>query len=71
MDISLPTLLTEKQVAQYLQVSEKKLQKDRYRGEGIPYVKIGHLVRYREIDIYILSSRVHYIANSLTTLYQH
>jgi len=40
-------LYNEIQIAEYLGISKKKLQKDRCRNEGIPYVKIGSSVRYR------------------------
>jgi excisionase family DNA binding protein len=39
-------LLTEKQIAKALQVSIPKLRKDRVEQKGIPYFKIGNLVRY-------------------------
>jgi hypothetical protein len=39
-------LLTEKQIAKALQVSIPKLRKDRVKQTGIPYFKIGNLVRY-------------------------
>ena len=40
-------LYNETQLAEYLGISKKKLQKDRCRNEGIPYIKIGSLVRYK------------------------
>lgn len=40
-------LLTAKEVADYLSISPDALAQDRFRGEGIPYVKIGSRVRYR------------------------
>jgi hypothetical protein len=39
-------LLTPKQTAQRLNVSERKLERDRLIGSGPPYVKLGALVRY-------------------------
>jgi hypothetical protein len=39
-------LLKEKEVAETLQVSIPKLRKDRVKQVGIPYFKIGNLVRY-------------------------
>lgn len=45
------TLLTPTQLAQRWNCSIKKLDADRLRGTGCPYVKIGRLVRYRAIDI--------------------
>jgi len=42
---------TEQQLADRWQVSDKKLQADRWRGVGVPYVKIARTVRYRLSDI--------------------
>lgn len=39
-------LLKEYEVAEKLQVSIPKLRKDRVKQVGIPYFKIGNLVRY-------------------------
>ncbi|MGP4058439.1 helix-turn-helix domain-containing protein [Mycobacterium sp. 4D054] len=40
-------LLTAKEVADYLSISPDALAQDRFRGDGIPFVKIGSRVRYR------------------------
>jgi hypothetical protein len=45
------TLLTPGQLADRWHCSVKKLDADRLRGTGCPYVKIGRLVRYRATDI--------------------
>ncbi len=45
-------IFTEKECAELLKISVKKLQKDRCNRVGIPYVKLGGSVRYREQDIY-------------------
>ena len=39
-------LITEKEVAEMLQVSIPKLRLDRVKQRGLPYFKIGNLVRY-------------------------
>jgi len=44
-------LLTELDLATRWSCSIKKLQADRLKGVGIPYVKIGRLVRYRIEDV--------------------
>ena len=44
-------LLDQKQVARIIRMSTKFLEARRVRGGGIPYVKIGRLVRYRRADI--------------------
>lgn len=48
---SAPVFLTERALAQRWEVSVKLLQKKRYSGEGVPYVKLGRLVRYRLKDV--------------------
>lgn len=44
-------LLNEIMVAQLLGVSVQKLQRDRWAGRSIPYVKLGRAVRYRVEDV--------------------
>jgi len=39
-------LITEKELAEKLQVSIPKLRLDRVKQRGIPYFKIGNLCRY-------------------------
>lgn len=52
--------LKSEDVAEMLNVTPGSLANDRYRGEGIPYVKIGTRVRYLESDVlaYIEANRV-------------
>lgn len=42
-----PSVLTEDQAAEYLQLPVRTLQMWRYRKEGPAYFKLGHAVRYR------------------------
>ncbi len=51
----LPKYLKAADVSDWLGISEQSLAADRFRGEGIPYVKIGSRVRYRldEVLAYI------------------
>ena len=42
----LPQHYTEQQVSALLGISLKKLRKDRWKREGLPYCKIGRCVRY-------------------------
>lgn len=57
--VELPTLLTGRQTAEYIGVSEDTLAQDRYLGRGLPYVQIGRRIRYRATDIAdYLESRV-------------
>jgi predicted DNA-binding transcriptional regulator AlpA len=48
-------LLSEREVAKIIGRAVSTLQKDRVAGIGIPFVRIGRLVRYREsvVDAYI------------------
>lgn len=50
-NIILPSILTQAQAAEYLGVSEKKLERDRWCERRIPYVKMGRHVRYRSSDL--------------------
>lgn len=43
--------LTEYQLARRWTVTEKKLQADRLKGVGCPFIKIGRAVRYRLEDV--------------------
>jgi hypothetical protein len=42
---------TEAQLAERQQKSVKTLRNDRLTGRGIPFIKIGRLVRYRLSDV--------------------
>jgi Helix-turn-helix domain len=42
-------LLTPKEAAQWLKVSESWLAKARMRGDGPPFIKIGRSIRYSEV----------------------
>jgi predicted DNA-binding transcriptional regulator AlpA len=44
-------LWTEEQCAQHRGCSKSSLQKERVRGDGPPFVKIGRMVRYRPEDV--------------------
>lgn len=49
---SLPSLATPKEVAAVLHTTESSLAQKRYKGTGIPYVKIdGRRVLYRWADV--------------------
>ena len=48
---TVPLLWTQKETAEYLAVSEKWLERDRWIGASIPFVKVGRLVRYRAEDV--------------------
>lgn len=44
-------LLTPRELAARWKISEKKLENDRWRGKGLPFLRIGSCVRYRLRDI--------------------
>jgi excisionase family DNA binding protein len=44
-------LMTQTYLAEVLVVSERKLERDRHEGTGIPFVKIGRRVLYRREDV--------------------
>lgn len=56
----LPPIATAPQVAKVMHMTVDALAQDRYRGRGIPYVKIGGRVRYLRDDVlaYLAAHRV-------------
>lgn len=44
-------LWDESEAARHIGKAVSTLQKDRLRGDGCPFVKIGRLVRYRPEDV--------------------
>ena len=45
-------LFTTDELAEYLKVTPRKLEKDRYEGVGIPYVRLSRrCIRYRLADV--------------------
>ena len=47
----LPKYLKAEQVSKLLDITKGSLAQDRYRNEGIPYIKIGKRVRYERDDV--------------------
>lgn len=45
------SLTTGAHVAAHIDCSEAKLERDRWAGEGIPYIKVGRSVRYKKADV--------------------
>ncbi len=45
------SLLTEKQLAEYLQLKPKTIETMRRRGDGPKFIRVGRSVRYRGYDI--------------------
>ncbi len=44
-------LLNQKEVAEWLGMSEAWLEQCRFRGIGIPYIKIGRACRYKKSEV--------------------
>ena len=50
-EIKSVVLLTEKEVQELYKLNVKTLQRERFNGSGIPYIKLGRRVRYKVSDI--------------------
>ena len=46
-----PSLITQSDLADLFGISQRKLERDRHVGTGIPFVKVGRRVLYRREDI--------------------
>jgi len=60
VDLSaLPAVMSTRELAPVLRVTPGALAQDRYRGCGIPYVKLGRRVRYLRADVahYLVTHR--------------
>ena len=53
----LPVLMTQAQVAQLFGLSERTLERQRHKGDGIRFCKMGRRVFYRRDDV------VHHLLN--------
>lgn len=49
--VAVPRLITQESAAALLGVSPRWLERDRWVGASIPFVKIGRGIRYRASDI--------------------
>jgi hypothetical protein len=49
----IPQYLDERQVARMIGRAVQTLRNDRHKGQGLPYVKFGRLVRYSVQDVYV------------------
>jgi len=47
----LDTLLSDRDVEKITGRARSTLQKDRVTGTGIPFIRLGRLVRYRQSDV--------------------
>ena len=45
------TLFNQNTLAAVLDCSVQLLERNRWAGQGVPYMKIGRTVRYRKVDI--------------------
>lgn len=60
IDLStLPVMAKARELAPVMGTTEAALAQDRYRGGGIPYVKVGRRVRYLRVDVarYLAANR--------------
>jgi len=59
------TLMTERQAATYLAISQKTLQARRLRRQEPPYIKVGKSVRYMvdDLDCFLNKHRIDPEAN--------
>ncbi|WP_412505333.1 helix-turn-helix domain-containing protein [Roseovarius sp. SYSU LYC5161] len=48
---TVPVLLTQEEAARIINKSPKWLERDRWAGPTVPYVKLGRSVRYRIADL--------------------
>lgn len=48
---NMPVLLNQKEVSKIIRKSQAWLERERWRGTGIPYRKIGRNVLYAESDV--------------------
>lgn len=51
MEQRIDRLMDQKEAAQLLGMSEAWFEMNRFKRTGLPYVKIGRAIRYRESDI--------------------
>lgn len=60
IDLSqLPAVMTAAELAPAIGLSVASLSQERYLNKGIPYIKLGHRVRYLRADVarYLLANR--------------
>lgn len=48
---AMPVLMTQKQAAEYLGLSESWFERDRWAGASLPFLKFGRTIRYRAEDV--------------------
>lgn len=51
MKTDIPRYVNEKEVSRITGRAVQTLRNERFRGQGIPYVKVGRAVRYRLSDV--------------------
>jgi predicted DNA-binding transcriptional regulator AlpA len=49
--LKMENLLSDRDLSRVTGRSRSALQKDRLKGDGVPFVKLGRLVRYRLSDV--------------------
>ena len=63
----LDSLLSDRDVERITGRARSTLQKDRVSGSGIPFIRIGRLVRYRQSDVsaYLDALPAHYSTSEI------
>ncbi|OCB21290.1 hypothetical protein A5674_03230 [Mycobacterium malmoense] len=59
-EMSLPTVATARQLADFLGTTEASLAQDRYLRRGVPYTRVGRRIRYLREDVmkYLQANRI-------------
>lgn len=66
LNLPADALTDQNHVAAYLDCSSGKLERDRWAGTGLPYLKIGRSVRYRKADVLAFVERSRRISTTET-----
>jgi hypothetical protein len=57
--VDAPPIITAEQLAPGISITTGALAQDRYRNQGIPYIKMGRRIRYVRADVarYLMANR--------------
>jgi len=50
-EVEIEMLLTEREVARALRITRGTLQNQRCSGRGLPFLRLGRTIRYRQADV--------------------
>ena len=65
------TLFNQETVAAIRNCSLATIERDRWAGTGIPFIKMGRIVRYKKSDIHTWLGRHHTLKSTTTRITQH